>query len=287
MDANAVIEVLSIGVGLSMQDFGRSQWRRYGVPPGGVMDRFSAAHANELLGNRADAPVLEVLLQGARLRFLRPTWVALAGADLGCMMEPWTARKLQAGEVLEFRGGSTGLWAYLAVPGGFVVDEWFGSASVDTRNGIGDSLKSGSILCTSLRESKFSVDGVVRRISLPEIRREFGSAMVFELLPGPQFDMFSTAAKRQLTEADWQVSARSDRTGYRLDGPVLEVPDSIVSEPVLPGSFQVPGSGQPIVTQVDGPTVGGYAKIAVMRVVDLDWLAQCRPGTQLRFRWAD
>jgi allophanate hydrolase subunit 2 len=111
--------------------------------------------------------------------------------------------------------------------------------------------------------------------------------MQFELLPGPQFDLFTTEARAQLVSARWAVSARSDRTGFRLQGPELAVPESIRSEPVLPGSFQVPGNGQPIVTMGDGPTVGGYAKLAVLREADLDWLAQCRPGTKVSFKWAD
>ena len=66
------------------------------------MDRSSAAAANRLLGNRIDAPVLEVLMQGAKLRVLEDTWIAVAGADLGCAIAPWTARKVVAGTVAAF-----------------------------------------------------------------------------------------------------------------------------------------------------------------------------------------
>ena len=59
------------------------------------------------------------------------------------------------------------------------------------------------------------------------------------------------------------------------------------ASPVLAGSFQIPGSGQPIVTMVDGPTVGGYAKLAILRQVDRNRLAQCAPGTVIYFKWAD
>jgi allophanate hydrolase subunit 2 len=55
------------------------------------------------------------------------------------------------------------------------------------------------------------------------------------------------------------------------------------SEPVLPGSIQVPPGGQPIVTQVDGPTLGGYPKLGVVDPQDLGRLAQCRPGQSIRF----
>ncbi len=281
----ATIEIISVGVGLSIQDRGRSGWRQFGVPSGGAMDRYSAGAANRLLGNRADAPVLEVLMQGAKLRVLEDTWIALSGADLGCELAPWTACEVRAGTVLHFPVNHSGLWAYIAVPGGFEVDRWFGSASVDARNGLGAPLKKGSQLSAVLREPNASVERVGRRVLVPERQREFSASAEFELLPGPQFDLFEAEARAQLVAAEWTVSARSDRTGYRLEGPQLEVPDSIRSEAVLPGSFQIPGNGQPIITMADGPTVGGYAKPAVLREADLDRLAQCRPRTRVTFKW--
>jgi biotin-dependent carboxylase-like uncharacterized protein len=278
-----VIEIISTGVGLSVQDYGRPGWRRFGVPPGGVMDRSSAAAANRLLGNRADAPVLEVLMQGAKLRVLEDTWIAIAGADLGCAIAPWTACAVSAGTVLQFPMNRSGLWAYVAVPGGFDADRWFGSASVDSRNGLGRPLERGVQLSAVTSASSFKYERVGRRVLAAELQRDFSRPMEFELLPGPQFDLFSSQARADLVSSEWTVSPRSDRTGFRLEGPALNVPDSIRSEPVLPGSFQIPGSGLPIVTMVDGPTVGGYAKIAILREADLDWLAQCRPGTKIGF----
>lgn len=278
-----VIEIISTGVGLSVQDYGRPGWRRFGVPPGGAMDRSSAAAANRLLGNRADAPVLEVLMQGAKLRVLEDTWIAIAGADLGCAIAPWTACAVSAGTVLQFPMNRSGLWAYVAVPGGFDADRWFGSASVDSRNGLGRPLERGVQLSAVTSASSFGYERVGRRVLAAELQRDFSRPMEFELLPGPQFDLFSSQARADLVSSEWTVSPRSDRTGFRLEGPALNVPDSIRSEPVLPGSFQIPGSGLPIVTMVDGPTVGGYAKIAILREVDSDWLAQCRPGTKIGF----
>jgi allophanate hydrolase subunit 2 len=53
------------------------------------------------------------------------------------------------------------------------------------------------------------------------------------------------------------------------------------------GSVQVPENGQPIVTMRDGPTVGGYPKLGMIDPADLSWLAQCRPGRQVRFQPID
>jgi biotin-dependent carboxylase-like uncharacterized protein len=250
------------------------------------MDCYSASIANRLLGNRDDAPVLEVLMQGVKLRVLEDTWLAVAGADLSCALAPWTACAVSAGTVIAFPMSRSGLWAYVAVPGGFSAERWFGSASVDARNGLGTPLVVGSQLSRCTESHTLGYERVGRRVIAPKLQRDFSAPMEFELLPGPQYDLFSAQARAELVSAEWTVSSHSDRTGFRLKGPELEVPCSIASEPVLAGSFQVPGNGQPIVTMVDGPTVGGYAKCALLRESDLDWFAQCRPGTKIRFRWA-
>lgn len=279
------LEIISMGPSLTLQDAGRAGWRRYGVPPGGAMDRHAMRAANQLLGNKPAAPVLEILMQGAQFKVTEAGWVALAGADSCAGYSAWTAFKVQAGQVLQFTAKAGGLFAYLAVPGGFASERWFGSVSVDPRNGLGRALKKGDLLHANPVD--FTAEGVKRRILIDEACRSYTAMGKFSLLPGPQYEDFSAAARQRLVEATWEVSKQSDRTGYRLLGPELGVPESILSEPVLPGSFQVPGNGQPIITMVDGPTVGGYPKIAVLRDTDRDRLAQCAPGTQLQFQWAN
>ncbi|MFO8026347.1 MAG: biotin-dependent carboxyltransferase family protein [Opitutales bacterium] len=281
------LKILSPGSGLALQDAGRVGWLRYGVPQGGAIDRHAMQAANQLLGNRPDAPLLEIFRQGARFKLLDDMWIALAGADFCPAVAAWSAVELKAGEVIECSAKASGLFAYLAVPGGFVAERWFGSASTDRRNGLGASLKAGDTLAAKATRPNASTEGVARRILIEKERRVYGPEASFRLLPGPQYEAFSEEARQALVASRWVVAAQSDRTGYRLEGPKLQVPDSIRSEPVLPGSMQVPGGGQPIITMADGPTVGGYPKIAVLQDADRDRLAQCAPGTQLYFRWAD
>lgn len=281
------VEITATGTGLALQDGGRSGWRRYGVPPGGALDVSAMRAANRLLENPPEAPVLEVFRQGARLRLLEDGWVGVAGADSCSGLPAWTARCVRAGELLEFSKRAAGVFSYLAVPGGFQAERWFGSVSVDPRNGLGRPLTQGDILTATRRALGAFGERVAARQLDPELRRDPLAVREFPLLPGPQFENFSTEARAALVTMPWTVSPRSDRTGYRLEGDGLPVPESIPSEPVLPGSFQVPGNGLPIITMADGPTVGGYPKLAVLREADRDRLAQCAPGTQICFRWAD
>jgi allophanate hydrolase subunit 2 len=84
----------------------------------------------------------------------------------------------------------------------------------------------------------------------------------------------------------WTVAATSDRIGLRLVGPPLPWlgPREIVSDGMMPGSIQIPPDGRPIVMMADGPTTGGYPKIATVITTDQSLLAQAVPGaTSLRF----
>jgi allophanate hydrolase subunit 2 len=73
--------------------------------------------------------------------------------------------------------------------------------------------------------------------------------------------------------------------GYRLTGPRIEHSRgfNIVSDGIVSGSVQVPGSGEPIVMMADRQTTGGYPKIATVISADLRVLAQHRPGDSIRF----
>jgi biotin-dependent carboxylase-like uncharacterized protein len=282
-----MIEVESTGTGLSLQDRGRSGWRRFGVPSGGAMDLRSMAAANALLGNPLHASVLEIMQQGARLRILEDSWLSLAGGDFSSQMASGTAVLMRKGTRLHFDQVATGLYAYLAVPGGFESIKWLGSASTDLRNGMGMQIHNAHCLEPRLSQPIASVKSVARRILIQAQNLPLATKQHFTLHPGAQFEAFAFNIRQKFIQSLWTVSKRSDRVGYRLEGAELQVPGSIPSEPVLPGSFQITNGGQPIVTMVDGPTVGGYAKIAVLKADDVDRFAQCAPGTQLTFSWID
>jgi allophanate hydrolase subunit 2 len=84
----------------------------------------------------------------------------------------------------------------------------------------------------------------------------------------------------------WRVGSTSDRVGCRLEGLPLRHRGAgeILSDGMVPGSIQVPPDGLPIVMMADGPTTGGYPKIATVVEGDLPRLAQLVPGEgELRF----
>jgi len=282
-----VIRVVRAGLGASIQDFGRPGFGSYGVPPGGAMDEHAAGWANRLLENPPDAPVIELLLQGAHLEVLSTTWLAITGGDAHCNLPLWRMLRTHAGEHIVFPNSRKGLWTYVAVEGGFQAPRYFGSASVYSRGRIGKPLANGDELQRTAGTRLALPDHVAGRLIASDERHDYATPPPLRVWPGPQWDLFNHSDRSVFFQQAWTVNPRSDRVGYRLEGTRLNpLEQQILSEPVLVGSIQVPPVGQPIVTMRDGPTVGGYPKIGIVDPADLAWLAQCRPGTAVRFKLA-
>ena len=87
---------------------------------------------------------------------------------------------------------------------------------------------------------------------------------------------------------EYKVSEKSDRMGYRLNGECIppKTGADIISEPVALGSIQVPNDGNPIILLNDKQTIGGYTKIATVTQLDLNKIAQFKPGDLIRFKWS-
>ena len=281
-----VCRIEASAVRMSIQDGGRAGWARYGVPPAGATDHHSAQWANRLLENSPVAPVLEIAGAGARLRFLHATWIAVTGAK--GRWPAWRAMQMRPGETLDLHELESGLWSYVAVKDGFECGFWLNSASAYPRAGFGQLLCAGDVLRRRQASDLSLPAGVSARVAPWTEQRDYSKAPTLRVWQGPQWDSFSEEHRRRFFAQPWIVSPQSERAGYRLSGEALEHGiDELISEPVIPGTIQVPQNGQPIVTMPDGPTVGGYAKLGLLDERDISWLAQVQPGRQVRFILAD
>lgn len=291
------IEVASPGLLTSVQAAGRPGHRRLGVGRAGAADRGALLAANAALGNAADAAGLECTLVGPVLRFLRPTRFALAGADLGAVLErgdlgtwpvpPHRAVLGRPGSVLSFTGRRRGCRAYLAFAGGIDVPVVLGSRSTDLGAGFGGhagrALRAGDLLALGLAAAR---DG--RTAESRSAREPPASDATLRVVLGPQLESFGPRAVARFLGDTWAVDATSDRIACRLSGERLahRGPAEIVTDGMVPGCVQVPPDGQPIVMLADCPTTGGYPKIATVIDADLDRLAQLLPG-EGRVRFAE
>jgi antagonist of KipI len=281
-----MIEVVAAPPYLSIQDSGRPGYRASGVPISGAMDRFALASANALAGNARGTAALEWALAGGSIRFAEATRVALAGAIVeatldGAKIETGRARVAPAGSVLTITRLLAGRFLYVAVAGGIDVPIVMGSRSTYLPAKIGGH--QGRLLRTG--------DAVpIGRAVAPSILEYSPSAFeeTVRLVRGPQATRLDDGQWSALLASPFRVSAASDRTGYRLDGPSLAGAGwgTHPSAPVRPGVVQLTEGGTLIVLMPDGPTVGGYAAVAIVPSPDLAVLAQRCPGETVRFREA-
>lgn len=277
------------GLWTTVQDLGRPGYRRFGLPQSGAMDPLSLWIANLLLGNPPGAGALECTAPGPRLVAARRTAVAITGADLspavnGRPVPGWTAMPLREGDVLEFGSPRSGQWAYIAVPGGIDVPPALGSRATYVRGALGGyggrRLADGDLLACGRRAA-----GTLLRVPAAARPPVGGPATVRAVL-GPQDTYFTEAGVAAFLEQEFSPGVHADRVGYRLDGPRLEHRSAaeLLSDGLMPGAVQIPSGGQPIVIMADGPTAGGYPKIAAVVRPDLRLVAQARRGEAIRFR---
>jgi antagonist of KipI len=274
---------------LTVQNGARRKTRSIGVPAGGAMDSFSLHAANIIVGNDPSAAALEWALGGGSFRFERDCVFAIAGATVralvnGKVVAPCTTTSARAGEEVVVEQLSTGRFLYVAFHGGIDVPVVLGSRSTYLPAHFGGldgrTVRTGDTLPLCEAVGRPPADGFH---CAAELIPRYDSGIV-HVVPGPQASLFDDSAWQVLTESSYRVSSASDRTGYKLEGPTLgRSPGSLPSEPGCPGSIQVPGDGVPITLMADAPTVGGYAKIAVVSEADLPLLAQRRPGETVRF----
>ena len=288
-----MIEILSPSGHASVQDAGRLGHRHVGIGSNGVMDGLALATGNLLLGNPPGAAAIEVPGVPMRLRFLSDTAFALTGADMGATLNdrpiPRNWRDFaRAGEELALGHARWGVYSLLTVAGGIAVPQVLGSRATHLRGVFGGfegrMLQPGDRLPLGRSSADPGAFGVVAPEKALPLPSPDGATLV-RVLPAAEYDAFETEAHAALWSTPWRISAQSNRAGYRLMGPVLNLAEPIEmrSHGLVPGVIQGPAGGQPIIQLADAYTAGGYPKIGVVIEPDLWRIAQTPLGGSLRF----
>ncbi len=285
------ISVASPGLLTTIQDGGRTGYRRFGIPVGGVMDDYSAKLANLLVGNVPGAPLLEITLTGPELVFHQKATIAITGADMSARVNGQTVSlyqsiRLSKGDKLGFGKLKTGCRSYLAVGGGFIGDYKMGSCSTYVPAGFGGQgghpLRKGDSLFFHLQEPLQAVRKIPQHF-IPV----FKSPGIIRLQKGPEWIGEDQLLKFETTT--FTISKDADRMGIRLSGQLegIDSGGAMISAPMAPGVIQRVPSGELIIAMKDGQTTGGYPRIASVIHADLGYVAQMKPGDEINFRVVD
>ena len=306
------VQVLTPGWSTSIQDLGRRGHTAIGVGTAGAMDGVALRLANALVGNGDEAAGLEITLRGPRLHFDADAIVALTGAAIdavcaGGNLPMWRPVLVHGGAEIVLGAMPRGARSYLAFAGGIEAASLLGSRSTDINAALGPfagrALQAGDVL--QLGAPSEPQDTLMRGLASRQANDGEADATFsapnwsldpapwFEdrtthtigLIRGVHFDALEGRSQKALATAEFRVGNESNRVGYRLGGPTLKLRSSreMISEGTVPGTMQLPPSGEPIVLMAEAPTTGGYPRIGHVASVDLPRLAQCRPGDRLRF----
>lgn len=285
-------EFIKAGLQTSIQDFGRTGLQHLGVSKSGAMDPRAMHMANWLIGNSPDAPVLEITQIGPILIAHAKVTVAICGAEFeltlnnkpisGCQPIVLTPNdKLAFGRLIQ------GARAYLAIRGSFDLAQQLGSYSTHLTAGFGGyknrQFVDGDKLYFTSRPA------VKARQLSQKIRPSYSGNYLLRCVDSLESDQFTSNQKDKFLSNSYQVSPNSNRMGIRLKGePILSsLPIEIVSTGLTQGSIQIPADGMPIISSVDGQTIGGYPRIANLIASDLPLLGQLKAGDKIGFALVD
>jgi allophanate hydrolase len=283
---DAIFRVIQAGPLITVQDSGRPNLMRYGVPNSGAMDRQSLAIANAVLGNTAHSPAIEVSVAGLSLECIAGTvTLALVGGGFRIQagdqsLGSWNRITVHKGDRITIKPGPWGSWTYLAFAGHLEAASWLGSVATHSQSGFGGGkIATGDQITIKGAEAR---EELVGEIPFPISAR---ARHDLRIVLGPQDRFFSGQALHSLVTEPFRLTDSYDRMGVRLRGPALK-PDgalSIPSEAILRGSIQVSGDGTATVLLSDHQTTGGYPKIATLIEGDIDSFCQLRPRDEVRF----
>lgn len=297
-----MVQVIKKGLETSVQDYpGRIGTLNLGFPPSGPMDSWSFRLANVLVENEPGAAALECQFMGPTLKFNSDRIIAITGADMspnidGTPVPLWESLEVKKDQVLEMAFATVGARSYIAFSGGINTTPWLGSRSTFHKAGVGGiegkAIQEGQII--PLNKSKSVAGRKIKKSSIPIMSTN--KKWSVEVVKGPNDDWVDEKGHKMFLNSDWKLQSKSDRTGYRLDGPNwtftekathkgLEhgtFPSNIIDQGYPVGAINLAGQ-TPIILVNDGPSMGGFIVPYTVPSASFWKLGQAKPGDSFNF----
>mgnify|MGYP001370865397 CR=1 FL=1 len=297
-----MVQVIKKGLETSIQDYpGRIGTLNQGFPSSGPMDSWSFRLANVLVENEPGTAALECQFMGPTLKFNSDRVIAITGADMspkinGKRVPLWESLEVKKDQILEMTFATIGARSYIAFAGGINSKPWLSSKSTFHKAGVGGingkAIQNGQVI--PLNKSKSFAGRKIKKNSIPNFSTN--KKWSVEVVKGPNDDWVDDKGHRMFLNSDWKLQSKSDRTGYRLDGPKwtfaekatnkgLEhgtFPSNIIDQGYPAGAINLAGQ-TPIILVNDGPTMGGFIVPYTVPSASFWKLGQAKPGDTLNF----
>ena len=297
-----MVQVIKKGLETSVQDYpGRIGTLNLGFPPSGPMDSWSFRLANVLVNNEPGTAALECQFMGPTLKFNDDRIIAITGADMspkidGTPVPLWESLEVKKDQTLEMAFATVGARSYIAFSGGINTTPWLGSRSTFHKAGVGGidgkAIQDGQII--PLNRSKPVKGRKIKNSSIPVMSTN--KKWLVEVVKGPNDDWVDEKGHKMFLNSDWKLQSKSDRTGYRLEGPKWSFtekatnkglehgtfPSNIIDQGYPVGAINLAGQ-TPIILVNDGPSMGGFIVPYTVPSASFWKLGQAKPGDSFNF----
>ena len=297
-----MVQVIKKGLETSVQDYpGRIGTLNLGFPPSGPMDSWSFRLANVLVNNEPGTAALECQFMGPTLKFNDDRVIAITGADMspkidGTPVPLWESLKVKKDQILEMAFATVGARSYIAFSGGINTTPWLGSRSTFHKAGVGgidgNAIQDGQII--PLNKFKSVKGRKIKNSSIPVMSTN--KKWLVEVVKGPNDDWVDEKGHKMFLNSDWKLQSKSDRTGYRLEGPKWSFtekatnkglehgtfPSNIIDQGYPVGAINLAGQ-TPIILVNDGPSMGGFIVPYTVPSASFWKLGQAKPGDSFNF----
>ena len=297
-----MIEVIKKGLETSIQDYpGRIGSLNQGFPLSGPMDSLSLRLGNILVGNKSGAAALECQFLGPSLLFKDRRVIAITGADMspkldGKIIPLWENVEVNSNQILELDYAINGARTYIAISGAINSEPWLNSRSTFHKAGV------GGIEGRAIQEGQTIPLGKNKPIGFRKIKNNIlpifpsNKKWTIEVVRGPNDDWVDEKGHEMFLNSNWKLQSKSDRTGYRLDGPDWtftkkafnksldngSFPSNIIDQAYPTGAINLAGQ-TPIILVNDGPSMGGFIVPYTVPSCAFWKLGQAKPGDSFKF----
>jgi antagonist of KipI len=195
-----------------------------------------------------------------------------------------TAIEVKQNDILQFLKPLEGRIAYIAIQGTIKEDSWLNSHSYFA-NSIQKDAQFEWEVSTEISNQFLKNSELLSSEIINEMHSPIFSSGPIQFIPGPAWNDLTEASQKVFLSTGYHIGMQANRMGYPLKGALLQLnkPNQYLSAAVTRGTLQLLPNGALMVLMADHQTIGGYANLGQIILVDLPRLAQASNQTSIHF----
>ena len=284
------IQIIKKGIADTIQDIGRYGYQHLGIQANGFLDYQSARLANYILGNPVNAPIFEIHFPASSFCFTRNYTICISGANFVPVLNEKsiainTPIEVKQNDILQFLKPLEGRVVYIAIQGKIKEEAWLNSHSYFA-NSIQKDAQFEWEVSTEISNQFLKNSNTLTSEKINEMHSPIFSTGPIQFIPGPAWNDLTEASHKAFLSTEYHIGMQDNRMGYPLKGALLQLnkPNQYLSAAVTRGTLQLLPNGELMVLMADHQTIGGYANLGQIILVDLPRLAQVSNQTSIHFK---